>query len=523
MFAKPSPDPTQPRSTYASFLAMLGICFVTMMVALDQTIIATAMPEIATELHGFELYAWVTTSYLLTSVITVPIFGSLGDFFGRRPFLILSCLLFTASSLFCGMSSSMEMLIFARAIQGIAGGMLIGTGFACVADLFPDVRVRLKWQVMISIAFGLSNIVGPSLGGFITEALGWRWIFLINLPVGMLSFFFVWRYIPHIRHQPKLARFHMDWPGVIFIVLALGSLQLGVEMLPKYGLSWRVLGLLVLSGVSFYCLWLCEKKAEQPIIPMGIMQHPTMNKLFLFSVMLGFVLFALLMYAPLLFQGGLGLTPRDAGLLITPLVVSITFASVTNNRIVTRIPKPNMMLSIGFIMIALCCVGLMLVQKSTSHVFILLVMVIGGLGMGFIMPNLTVFTQQVSPKAYIGVATGLIQSYRMVGGMLGAAMCGVIVTSMYTNQVDNILQSEQAVKWQSALMNPTILMDHAEQADVSQQLLAAGIHADVLFEQISGALINAVHAGFALALFIALVGFFLIRFIPHIELKSKKS
>lgn len=522
MFATPPTDSDQTRSTLASFLAMLGICFVIMMVALDQTVIATALPEIATEFHGFDLYAWVTTAYLLTSVITVPIFGSLGDYFGRRPFLILSCFLFTASSVFCGMASSMEMLIISRAVQGVAGGMLIGTGFASVADLFPDVRVRLKWQVMISISFGLSNIIGPSLGGFITEAWGWRWIFLINLPVGLLSFIFVWRYVPHIRHQAKQAHFHMDWLGILFIVLALGSLQLGVEMLPKHGLSFNVIGLLILSAVSFYCLWLCEKRAEQPIMPMAIMRHKTMNYLFLFSVMLGFVLFALLMYAPLLFQGGLSLTPREAGLLITPLVVSITFASVFNNQIVTRLPKPNNMLYIGFMMVALCCLGMMLVQSSSSHFYIVCVMLIGGLGMGFIMPNLTIFTQQVAPKEYIGVATGLIQSYRMVGGMLGAALCGVIVTGMYTSQVTSLLVKEQAMGWYNQLINPAIFMDQSEQISVITQMKIAGKEGDVLFEAVRSALINALHSGFALILIISLIGFLLVRFIPYIELKSKK-
>lgn len=514
---------TSHRSTHSSFLAMLGVCFVTMLVALDQTVVATALPEIATELHGFSLYAWVTTAYLLTSVITVPIFGRLGDFFGRRPFIILSCIVFTASSVLCGMATTMEMLVLSRALQGIAGGMLIGTAFAVVADLFPDVTDRLKWQVMISIAFGLSNIIGPSLGGFITESWGWRWIFFINLPVGLISLFFVWRYLPHIRHYVNKGPFHMDWFGVLFITIALGCLQMAVEMLPQHGLSLSVIGLVLLSLLGFYALWQCEKRVAQPIIPTEMLRNPALVKLFIFSVMLGFVLFGLLMYAPLLFQGGMRLTPHTSGLLITPLVVCITVASISNSQIVIRIPNPNWMLSAGFLMMALCCLGMMLVQANTSYLMIATVMIIGGLGMGLVMPNLTIFTQQVTPKEYMGIATGLLQSYRMVGGMLGTALCGVLVTSMYTEHVTALLAAEQATQWLSVLTNPAILMDHAEQQVVIQELLTAGKDAGALFEQVRVGLVSAVHAGFALTLIVALIGLFTVRFIPRIALGSKKS
>lgn len=190
-----------------TLLAMLGLCFVLMSVALDQTVIGTALPTVVSELKGFELYAWVGTAYLLTSVITVPIFGKLGDEHGRKPFVLSGILLFTLASMSCGWAQNMIELVAARALQGVGGGILVATTFACIPDLFPDAHARLKWQVLFSTSFGIANAIGPTLGGYLTQYLGWRWVFFVNLPVGCLSWLFVYRYLPTIRHSdaPPLA------------------------------------------------------------------------------------------------------------------------------------------------------------------------------------------------------------------------------------------------------------------------------------------------------------------------------
>src|ERR1700712_930691 len=196
-----------------SLMAMLGISFVTMLVALDQTVVGTALPTIVAELKGFDLYAWVATSYLLTSVITVPIFGRLGDYYGRKPFVIASIVVFTVASALCGLADNMLFLVLARGLQGIGGGMLVGTAFACIPDLFPEAKVRLRWQVLMTSAYGIATAVGPSLGGFLTQYWGWRWVFYVNLPVGLLSLYFIWRFFPHIRHVASTIKIRLDWPG----------------------------------------------------------------------------------------------------------------------------------------------------------------------------------------------------------------------------------------------------------------------------------------------------------------------
>ncbi|ASU38114.1 MFS transporter [Herbaspirillum sp. meg3] len=504
-----------------SLMATLGICFVIMLVALDQTIVGTALPTIVAELKGFDLYAWVATSYLLTSVITVPIFGRLGDYFGRKPFLIASIIIFVIASMLCGMANSMLFLVLARGLQGIGGGMLVGTAFASAADLFPDPHIRLRWQIILSAAYGIATSIGPSLGGFLTQSLGWRWTFYVNLPVGLISLFFAMRYIPHIRHIKHEGKIRLDWFGAVLITIALGSLQLLVEMLPKRGLTTGMLVLLVASVAAFYALWKWERHVEQPILPFEMVKDPALSSLFLLSILAGFSMFSMLMYSPLLFQGGFGMSPREAGLLITPLVACITVASIVNGRIVTRIPNPNMMMYVGFALIAISCLGIVLSQRGTSTSFMLAAMLAGGFGLGLVLPNLTVFAQQAASREHLGIATALLQSLRMIGGMLGTAVTGTLVTQMYGSGVQRALESDHAAQWMAEFKDPEILVNHDIQSTLLAQMLQAGHNGSALLDAARDALVGAIHMGIALAIVSALIGLWMVRRVPLIRFSNK--
>jgi EmrB/QacA subfamily drug resistance transporter len=501
-----------------SLLAMLGISFVTMLVALDQTVVGTALPTIVAELRGFELYAWVATSYLLTSVITVPIFGRLGDFYGRKPFVIVSILLFTAASVLCGASNSMLFLVFARGLQGIGGGMLVGTAFACIADLFPDSVVRLRWQVLMSSAFGIANAIGPSLGGFLTQYYGWRSAFYVNLPVGLLSLIFVWRYLPHLRHIKHEGKMRLDWPGAILIALALGSLQLFVEWVAQHGVTLPVVGLLALSIACAIALWKWERRAEQPILPLDIFRNRSLSTLFTLSILGGFSMFALIFYAPLLLQGGFGLTPKDAGLVVTPLVVFITIGSIVNGRIVTRISRPNAMLSIGFALLAVSCVGVVIATKAMPHWLLMSFMMLGGLGLGFLLPNLTVFAQQTAGREHLGIATALLQSFRMIGGMFGAALTGTLITRMYASGVKSALEADGATQWLKQMRDPQILINHEAQRTLIEQLTHAGHNGAALLELAREALVASIHGGLSVCLVVAVASIAYCRRLPHVKI-----
>ncbi|RQR50904.1 MFS transporter [Burkholderia sp. Bp9125] len=504
-----------------SLLAMIGISFVTMLVALDQTVVGTALPTIVAELKGFDLYAWVATSYLLSSVITVPIFGRLGDYYGRKPFVIASIVLFTTASVLCGMANDMLSLVLARGLQGIGGGMLVGTAFACIPDLFPDSVVRLRWQVLMSSAFGIANAIGPSLGGVLTQSFGWRSVFYVNLPVGILSLLFVWRYLPHLRHVEHDQKMRLDWPGAILIALSLGALQLFVEWLPKYGIAgWPtlLLGVALVAGVG---LWHWEKRCAQPILPFDMFRNRALSALFVLAILAGFSMFSLLFYAPLLFQGGFGMSPKEAGLVITPLVVFITIGSIMNGRVVTRIRHPNAMLHVGFVLFAITCVGVVAATHTTPRWVLMALMVAGGVGLGFVLPNLTVFAQQTAGREHLGIATALLQSLRMVGGMVGTALTGTLVNQMYAGGVRDALAADHALQWHARLADPQILIDRAAQGGLVTELTRAGHNGALLLEAARESLVGAIHLGVAVAAAVAVFSVWQCRRVPPITLRRK--
>jgi len=499
-----------------SLLAMLGMCFIMMLVAVDQTVVGTALPTIVSELHGFELYAWVATSYLLTSVITVPIFGRLGDYYGRKPFVLAAILVFTLASVLCGAATSMPQLVLARALQGVGGGMLVGTAFACIPDLFPDPRVRLRWQVMVTAAFALSNAVGPTLGGVLTEHYGWRSVFYVNLPIGLLGIAFVARFMPHLRQQQG-GQIRLDWPGALLIAAALGTLQLLVEFLPQQGFSVPVLLLAAASAAGFAALYWWERRCSHPLLPFDMLRNRALASLFLLALLVGVTLFTLLFYAPLMLQGGFGLSPQQAGLLVTPMVVGIPLGSTINGRCITRLPNPNWMLYLGFALQAIACLGIVGTHRDTPHGQIAAYMLIAGLGLGFIMPNLTVFGQQAAGRAHLGIATALMQSLRMIGGMLGTAVVGTVVSHAYVSGVAQGLKGPAAEAGTAPLADPRVLMDADTQAHLLAQWGGQGLDGAAMLESARQALVAAIHDGQWIALAMALVALWCVRRVPRVQ------
>jgi EmrB/QacA subfamily drug resistance transporter len=508
----------QKLSNRDSLLAMLGLCCVAVLVALDQTVVSTALPVIVAELHGFDLYAWVATSYLLTSVITVPVVGRLGDQFGRRPFVLGSIVVFSLASALCGYADSMEALVAARALQGIGGGMLVGSAFASIVDLFPDALVRLRWQVMMATTFGLSNTLGPSLGGLLTQSLGWRWVFYINLPVGVVSLYAVWRFLPHVRHGAPGAGVRIDWPGALLIAAGLGSLQLLVELVPARGFTAGMATTLVVCVLAFLALFHWERRVAHPLIPGDLLRNRSLLSMFLLSAAGGFMQFSLLVYVPLMFQGGFDLSARTAGLLVTPLVAFIAVANILNSRILPKLPNTAIMVYAGFGMTTLCAAAMLLADADSSHAFLVAVMVCGGLGMGLTMPNLTISMQQAAPREHMGIAIALLQSQRMVGGMLGTALTGAVANWSYRHGIGNALAGDaSSAAWRQQLANPELLLSHDLQVALQDRLTAAGRDGAALIDMARDALVQAIHVGFWLTIAVGLLSFLGIRYMPRIS------
>jgi EmrB/QacA subfamily drug resistance transporter len=498
---------------------MLGIGLVNMLVALDQTVVSTALPSIVAELHGFEFYAWIASAYLLASVVTVPVFGRLGDYFGRKRFVIAAVIVFTVASVLCGLATDMRFLAVARALQGVGGGMMVGTAFAAIPDLFPDPRARVRWQVVMAAAYGIGTAAGPSLGGWLSEHFGWRSTFLVNLPVGALALYFIGAHLPAYR-PVRTGEVRIDWTGAALVALVLGCFQTLIEAVPKEGLSVSslVLAAVVLAGAA--ALLVCERRATHPMIPLDLFRDPQLVTLFTLSTLSGFVMFSLIFFAPLLLQGGFGLSPQEAGLLATPIAACIALGSVINTRIVIRLPKPTAILTVGFGLLVIASASLAFATRSTAHLWLELAMSAVGIGLGFILNNLNVFGQEIAGRERFGITTALLQSTRMVGGMLGTSVVATIVNHRYAAGVGDalaVLGAPLQARWGPQLADPRVLVDPALRDALVSQLKSAGLDGAGLMEAVRHVLVDAIHLGIGLTGVAALTAALLVRRISHIR------
>jgi EmrB/QacA subfamily drug resistance transporter len=507
-----------------ALFAMLGIGLINMLVALDQTVVSTALPSIVSELHGFEYYAWVASAYLLASVVTVPVFGRLGDFFGRKCFVVAAVIVFSIASLACGLATSMPILVLARGLQGVGGGMMVGTAFASIPDLFPNPRDRLRWQVIMAAAYGIGTSAGPSLGGWLSEHFGWRSTFYVNLPVGTLALYFIWRHLPTFR-RPVEGKVQIDWAGALLVAIVLGGLQFAIEVIPDEGFTTRNVLLVSAVLLALTGLIVCERRTSHPIVPLDLFRDPQMVTLFMLSVLAGIVMFSLIFFAPLLLQGGFGLSPQEAGLLATPIAACIALGSLANTRIVIHLPKPTLILTIGFLLLAMAAAGIGLATRNTPHLWLECSMATIGIGLGFILNNLNIFAQEIAGRQRLGIATALLQSTRMVGGIFGTSIVGTIVHHQYQVGVSVILDGTGSTTmntWRQKLIDPRCLIDPALHDALLAELARGGVDGSGILESARHVLVTSIHIGVALTGCAAVTAAWLVRRVSTITFEKRE-
>ncbi|WP_275983778.1 MDR family MFS transporter [Paenibacillus hamazuiensis] len=405
-------------------MLITGLIIAMLFGALDGTIVGTAMPRIVGELGGLGLMVWLTTAYMLTSTVVVPIAGKLADLIGRKVVYVTGLLIFIGASALCGMSQNMTELILFRALQGLGGGIMMPMAMIIVGDIFTG-KQRAKWQGVFGGIFGLSSIIGPQVGGWIVDAINWRWVFYINLPVGIVATLLIAAALPKHRAEGKV---RFDIPGIATMVIGVVSLLLALTFGGKNypWVSWQIIGLFLLAAVSLLSFVLIETKADEPILPVRLFR----NRVFTVVNGIGFFMsvgmFGAIMFVPLFMQGIVGISASDSGTVMTPMMVTMILASIAGGQLVQKVPVRVQMM-IGMVIMAAGFVLLSTMGTATTKLTASAYMVVLGIGMGLVMPLLTLALQESFPKSELGVVTSSSQFFRQIGGTFGMTILGAIM------------------------------------------------------------------------------------------------
>jgi EmrB/QacA subfamily drug resistance transporter len=418
---------TQSASRTQVILATLGVAMALLLAALDQTVVGVAMPRIVSDLHGIQFYAWVTTAYLITSTALVPVAGKLGDMFGRKPFMLAGMVGFIAASAICGLSQNMLELVVFRGIQGIFGGVLFASTFAVMTDLFPPEQ-RARMSGVFGAIFGLSSVIGPSLGGLLTDGPGWRWVFYVNIPLGLVATILVATQLPRVLSQARLR--DIDFAGTALLLAGLTPLLISLSMLRDHSwLSFQVLGLAGLAAVLLVAFFFTERRVEHPIVPFGMFRLNVFAIPALIAFFSAIGMFGAIVFVPLVYQGVLGVSASNAGQLLTPMQVAVVITATATGVLLARVPRYRF---VGTAALAVMIVGLVLLAQVGPHSSpweVTRDIVLIGAGLGVTFPLTLVVVQAGLPHHLVGVATSQITFWRSLGGTIGTAVLGAILTN----------------------------------------------------------------------------------------------
>jgi EmrB/QacA subfamily drug resistance transporter len=509
---------------------LVGLLLGMFLAALDQTVVSTAIRTVADDLHGYDLQAWATTAFLITSTIATPLYGKLSDMYGRRGFYLFAIAVFVVGSALCGMAQSMYELAAFRAFQGIGAGGLMSLALAIIADIVPP-RERSKYQGYFMAVFGTSSVLGPVIGGFlagqatIAGIAGWRWIFYVNVPLGILAFLVVFRvlHLPHTRREHRI-----DWPGSLGLITFLVPLLIVAEQGRIWGWgSTRSLVCYAIAAVGFVAFLLAERAyKDDALLPLRMFKNRTFSVSSIGSIVLGAGMFGGILLLPQFLQIVRGASPTVAGLEMIPLVLGIMSGSIIAGQTVAKTGKYKLFPLIGIVFIVTALVSLsFIVSGTTSWGAMVPFMLLLGLGLGFnFQPVILAVQNAVSPRE-IGVATSSVTFFRQMGGTLGTAAFLSILFTTLPNKIGDAYAAARG----------TAAFQQAAQAHPEQLKLLSGAGGgggnlgDTSFvQQLDAALAAPFKTGFAdsidlvflVAACVVAIGFFVMLFLPQLPLRT---
>jgi len=408
-------------------LLIVGLLLGMFFSSLDQTIVGTAMPRIIGELGGLALLTWVTIGYMLSSTTVVPIAGKLADLFGRRTVYLTGMGIFLAGSALCGTAQDMTQLILFRALQGLGGGMLMPMSMTIVGDIFPPEQ-RGKWQGLMGAVFGLSSIVGPTIGGWIVDHSHWRWIFYINIPVGVVAALTIWNGLG--SEKKRAGKADIDWAGVVTLVVGAVSLLLGLSLGGKewaWG-AWQTFALFGTAAIFITLFIFAERRAKDPLLNFDFFKNRTFLVANLVGFIQGFGMFGAIMFLPLFLQGVVGVSATNSGNTMIPMMAALMATSIIGGRFITKVTFRTFYMT-GLALMAFGFWMMSSVSVDTTQFQAIIDIIVLGLGLGLLMPSTTLAVQTAFPPEKRGVVTAATQFFRQIGSTLGMAILGVVLNN----------------------------------------------------------------------------------------------
>jgi EmrB/QacA subfamily drug resistance transporter len=416
-------------------VVLVGLMAGMFLAALDQSILGVALPRIVSDLGGLDQLSWVITAYLLTSTAATPLWGKISDLYGRRLIFQIAIVIFLIGSALCGAAQDMPQLIAFRALQGIGGGGLFAIAFSIIGDIIPP-RERGRYQGYFGAVWAVSSVAGPLLGGWFTDGPGWRWIFYINVPIGIAALIV----ISIALKLPVARREHsIDFLGAALIVASVSALLLYLDWGgTEYGwTSVEALGLLALSLILAVLFVIVESRAKEPIIPMRLFRNSIFSTSNAYGFAVGLALFGGTVFLPLYFQAVKGMSPTESGLAMLPTVVGIMSFSILSGQLITRTGKYKIFPVLGAVILAAGLVLLSRIAVDTPYWQIAIAALILGAGIGFSMQTVVVAIQNAVDFRDMGVATSSATFFRSLGGAIGTAICGAVLTNRLAHHLDN--------------------------------------------------------------------------------------
>jgi EmrB/QacA subfamily drug resistance transporter len=518
--------------THRQILTVLaGLMMGMFLAALDQTIMATATRTIADDLRGFDLQAWATTAFLITSTISTPLYGKLSDIYGRRPFFLFAIGIFVIGSMLCGLSQNMYELAAFRAIQGIGAGGLMSMALAIIGDIVPP-RERARYQGFFLAVFGTASVIGPLLGGFfagqdsIVGITGWRWIFYLNVPVGIAAMVVVARvlHLPHHRTDHRI-----DWPGALALIVGLVPLLTVAEQGRDWGWdSPRAFGCYIVGAIGIAAFIFAERAyGHEALLPLRLFRNKTVSVGAISSTIIGMAMFGGLLTVPLYLQIVKGSTATEAGLQMIPFVIGIMAGSITSGQLIARTGRYRIFPIVGSVLMVSALVLFSLIGADTPLWKTMLIMVLMGLGLGGNMqPMITAVQNAVNPRE-IGVATSSVTFFRSMGGTLGTAIFLSVLFNVVGGKIASAYQKAQG----TAAFQQSVAADPSQMQTLQQAQGSSALNDTSFLEKLSAVVSHPFKVGFSdgiqivfiLAAIVMVVGLIVVFFLPEVPLSQRSA